>query len=412
MRGRCPSRDHGTVSTSTAVAPAIPRAYRRPDIGLLGGVAAGLAEHIGTTSRVVRFCFIALAAAGGLGVALYGAYWIVLPTPPGVRPRLPGWLEFAAGTVVAVAAVALVATKLPAGGLVLPTVLACLGGALIWRQASETERVRLRMLSRESLVADGTGRVGRARIVAGAALVATGAALVLVGADVRAIRDGVLAMIVTVIGIAVITGPWWMRLVAQLSEERTERIRSQERADIAAHLHDSVLQTLALIQRNAASPREVSRLARGQERELRTLLYGDRAASGQLADELRRHAGEIEDGYAVKVDVVVVGDIELTDDLAALVAAARESLVNAAKHSQSTAISLYAEVEPGAVHVFVKDRGVGFDPADVAPDRQGVRGSIEGRMERHGGTARIISSPGEGTEVRLMMPVRDGGATR
>jgi len=219
-------------------------------------------------------------------------------------------------------------------------------------------------------------------------------------------------MIVTVIGIAVITGPWWMRLVAQLSEERTERIRSQERADIAAHLHDSVLQTLALIQRNAASPREVSRLARGQERELRTLLYGDRAASGQLADKLRRHAGEIEDGYAVKVDVVVVGDIELTDDLAALVAAAREALVNAAKHSQSTAISLYAEVEPGAVHVFVKDRGVGFDPADVASDRQGVRGSIEGRMERHGGTARIISSPGEGTEVRLMMPVRDGGATR
>jgi signal transduction histidine kinase len=239
--------------------------------------------------------------------------------------------------------------------------------------------------------------------------VATGAGLVLVGADVRAIRDGVLAMLVTVIGIAVITGPWWMRLVAQLTEERTERIRSQERADIAAHLHDSVLQTLALIQRNADSPREVSRLARGQERELRTLLYGDRAASGQLAAELRRHAGDVEDGYAVKVDVVVVGDIALTDDLAALVAAARESLVNAAKHSQSTAISLYAEVEPGAVHVFVKDRGVGFDPADVAADRQGLRGSIEGRMERHGGTAQIISGPGEGTEVRLMMPVGDGG---
>jgi signal transduction histidine kinase len=311
--------------------------------------------------------------------------------------------------VVALAAVVVVATTVPAGGLVLPTVLACLGGALIWRQASDTERLRLRALSRESLVADSTGRVGRVRLVAGAALVATGAALVLVGADVRAIRDGVLAMLVTVVGIAVITGPWWMRLVAQLSEERTERIRSQERADIAAHLHDSVLQTLALIQRNAASPREVSRLARGQERELRTLLYGERAASGQLADELRRHAGEIEDGYAVKVDVVVVGDIALTDDLAALVAAARESLVNAAKHSLATAISLYAEVEPGAVHVFVKDRGVGFDPAGVADDRQGVRGSIEGRMERHGGTARIISSPGEGTEVRLMMPLDNGG---
>ncbi|MGH8861250.1 MAG: sensor histidine kinase, partial [Jatrophihabitantaceae bacterium] len=188
-----------------------------------------------------------------------------------------------------------------------------------------------------------------------------------------------------------------------LSFERAARIREQERAEVAAHLHDSVLQTLALIQRNADSPREVARLARGQERELRTLLYADRTATGHLADELRRNAAEIEDGYAVAVDVVVVGDIALTDDLAALVAAARESLVNAAKHSKSTTIALYAEVEPDGVHAFVKDRGVGFDPEDVADDRQGLRGSIVARMERHGGTAEIVSHPGEGTEVRLGM---------
>jgi signal transduction histidine kinase/phage shock protein PspC (stress-responsive transcriptional regulator) len=392
------------VTTSTDVARGIPRAYRRPDIGVLGGVVAGLAEHMGVRPRPLRICFFLLSAAGGLGVALYGAYWIVLPTPPGVRGRLPTWLEYSAGTVAAIVAVAVVATTLPAGGLVLPTVLACLGGALIWRQASDTQRVRLRALSLESLVASPTERTGRARIVVGAALVTAGAGLVLLRANFSALRDGFLAMAVTIVGIAIITGPWWMRLIAQLGEERTARIRSQERADIAAHLHDSVLQTLALIQRNAESPREVARLARGQERELRTLLYGERSTSGQLADELRRTAAEIEDGYAVAIDVVVVGDVALTDDLAALVAAAREALVNAAKHSKATTISLYAEVESDAVHVFVKDRGVGFDPSEIADDRQGVRGSIEARMERHCGTVEIISKPGEGTEVRLGMP--------
>jgi signal transduction histidine kinase/phage shock protein PspC (stress-responsive transcriptional regulator) len=389
----------------TTIEPTVPRSARRPDIGLIGGVAAGIAEHIGVRVRTVRFGFAVLALAGGLGIALYGAYWIVLPTPPGVRRRLPVWLEYVFGGVAAVVAVAIIASSLPAGGLVVPTTLACLGGALIWRQASEPERGRLWLRSRESLFADRTDRLGRARLAAGGALVVSGAAVVLAKADFSAIRDGVLAMIVTVVGIALITGPWWMRLVAQLSDERNERIRSQERADIAAHLHDSVLQTLALIQRNAESPREVARLARGQERELRGLLYGTRSATGQLADELRRAAGEVEDDYAVSVEVVVVGDIALTDNLAALVSAARESLVNAAKHSKTTTVSLYAEVEADSVHAFVKDRGVGFDLDDVAEDRQGVRGSIVARVERHGGTVDIVSRPGQGTEIRIGMPI-------
>lgn len=405
MRARARSGDHGTVTTSATVsAPPARRVYRRPDRGLVGGVATGIAEHLGVRPRVIRICFATLAAAGGLGVALYGAYWIVLPTLPGTRGRLPAWLEYSLGGVAAAAVAAVVATSVPAGGLVVPTTLACLGGALIWRQASDPERGRLLGWSRQSLVAGRTDRLGRARLAAGAALVATGAVLVLVRADFTAVRDGLLAMLVTVVGLALITGPWWMRLITQLGVERSERIRSQERADIAAHLHDSVLQTLALIQRNADSPREVSRLARGQERELRGLLYGARSASGLLDDELRRTAGEVEDAYAVNIEVVVVGDAELTDDLAALVSAARESLVNAAKHSLATSISLYAEVEPGVVHVFVKDRGVGFDPDGIADDRQGVRGSIVGRVERHGGTVQIVSSPGAGTEVRIAMP--------
>jgi signal transduction histidine kinase len=194
-----------------------------------------------------------------------------------------------------------------------------------------------------------------------------------------------------------------MRMMSQLSSERAERIRSQERADIAAHLHDSVLQTLALIQRNAASPREVSRLARGQERTLRSLLYGARTTSGQFADELRTAAAEVEDAYAVTVDVVVVGDAPLDGDLAALAAATREALVNAAKHSGVDAVSVYAELEPNEVSVFVKDRGVGFELDEVADDRQGIRGSIVGRIERHGGTVRLTSSRGAGTEVELRM---------
>ena len=243
------------------------RLYRWPDQGRLAGVAAGIAEHIGLNVRLVRITFIALSFAGGLGLALYGAYWIVLPTRPGaLPPRLPRWLEYALAAVAAVVVTGAVGWWLPLGGLFIPSMLACLGGALIWRQATDSERMRLLRLSRTSLGADHADRAGRLRLAAGAILVIAGAALVLRRADFTALRDGAVAMLVTVAGLALLTGPWWMRLVAQLGAERTERIRSQERADIAAHLHDSVLQTLALIQRNAGSAREVTRLARGQER--------------------------------------------------------------------------------------------------------------------------------------------------
>ncbi|MDT4912224.1 MAG: hypothetical protein QOC66_1352 [Pseudonocardiales bacterium] len=404
MRFSSHDRNHGTVTT---IAPPTRRLYRRPDRGITGGVATGIAEHMGVPRKVVRIAFLVLALAGGLGVALYGAYLIVLPTAPDAgRGRLPVWLEYTIAGAAAVVSVGIAATSLPQGGLFLPILLACLGGALIWRQASEPDRARLRALSRTSLEAAGRNRLGRVRLAAGAALVLAGAALALVRADFSAFRDGLLAVIVTVIGIGLVTGPWWMRMMSQLSAERAERIRSQERADIAAHLHDSVLQTLALIQRNAGSPREVARLARGQERTLRTLLYGTRAASGQFSEELRTAAAEVEDAYAVTVDVVLVGDAPMNDHLAALAAAAREALVNAAKHSGVDAVSVYAELEQDEISVFVKDRGVGFDMDEIADDRQGVRGSIIDRVERHGGTARITSNTGTGTEVELRMKLR------
>jgi signal transduction histidine kinase len=372
---------------------------------VLGGVAAGIADHLGIAVRTVRVAFVLLMIAGGLGAALYGAYWIVLPVAPD-SPPLPSRrrLKDAAAVVLAVLAVGAVAQTLPSGRLFVPIVLAGVGGALIWRQASEPQRDKLRRLSRSSLLASGTDREGQLRLAAGAVLVVAGAALVLARANIAAVRDGIVAVVVTAVGFALLTGPWWMRLVTQLSEERAERIRSQERAELAAHLHDSVLQTLALIQRNADAPREVARLARGQERELRTLLYGARSAGNSVADELKAAAAEVEDAYAVTVDVVVVGDAPPTPGLGALVAAAREALVNAAKHSGAGEVSVYAEVEDDAVTVFVRDRGVGFDPETVDADRQGVRGSIVGRMHRHGGTARITSGVGRGTDIELRMP--------
>jgi signal transduction histidine kinase len=404
MRFGAHDGNHGAV---TAIAPPTRRLYRRPDRGIAGGVATGIAEHMGVPTKIVRIAFAVLMLAGGLGVALYGAYLIVLPTAPDAgRGRLPLWLEYGIAGVAGVAAVGIAATSLPDGGLFLPVLLACLGGALIWRQASEPDRARLRALSRTSLEAAGGQRLGRIRLAAGAALVVAGAVLALARADFTAVRDGLLAVVVTIIGIGLVTGPWWMRMMSQLSAERAERIRSQERADIAAHLHDSVLQTLALIQRNAGSPREVARLARGQERTLRSLLYGTRAASGQFGEELRTAAAEVEDAYAVTVEVVLVGDALMNEQLAALSAAAREALVNAAKHSGVDAVSLYAELEPDEVSVFVKDRGVGFDMDQIGDDRQGVRGSIIGRVERHGGTVRITSDKGTGTEVELRMKLR------
>ncbi len=401
-----------SIEQNAAIDPArapVRRLCRRPDRAVVGGVAAGIAEHIRARPRTVRFAFLLLSAAGGLGVALYGAYLIVLPAAPGVgRSRLPRPVEWVLAVLAAFAAIAITASTLPETGLFVPTLLACLGGALIWRQASEPERVRLRSMSRDSLTAG--DRLGRVRLAAGAALVFAGGALVLARADVTAIRDGVLAMVVTLVGVALLTGPWWIRMTTQLSAERAERIRSQERADIAAHLHDSVLQTLALIQRNASSPREVARLARGQERTLRSLLYADRAASGHFAERLRAAAAEVEDAYAVTVDVVAVGDAPLDDALAAVVAATREALVNAAKHSGADTVSLYAELEAEEASVFVRDRGTGFDPQAIADDRQGIRGSVVGRIERHGGRASVTTAEGTGTEVEIHLPLARAGA--
>ena len=222
-----------------------------------------------------------------------------------------------------------------------------------------------------------------------------------------AATDVALAALVVAIAFGVIFAPWFVRLAKSLTAERAERIRSQERAEVAAHLHDSVLQTLALVQKRAGDPREVAALARRQERELRTWLSGapaHEAGERWLAAELEAAAQEVEEAHGVPIDVVAVGDARARRDGEALVAAAREAMLNAAKFAGADApVAVYAEAAEGRLQVFVRDRGPGFDPAAVPADRRGVRESIVGRMERHGGRAAIHASPGGGTEVELVL---------
>jgi len=195
---------------------------------------------------------------------------------------------------------------------------------------------------------------------------------------------------------------------AALERERTERIRAEEHAEMAAHLHDSVLQTLALIQRDSAATPDIRGLARHQERELRSWLFpeqGEAPRTGGFREALVGVCSEIEDLGKAQIETVVVGDTGA--DVGPIVRAAREAILNASKHSGADLVSVYGEVSDGAALVFVKDRGVGFDPVAIPESRQGIRESIVNRMQRNGGSAEILSSPGEGTEVRLRLPVEE-----
>jgi signal transduction histidine kinase len=220
-----------------------------------------------------------------------------------------------------------------------------------------------------------------------------------------------LAGVVFVVAAIVIgLGPWWLRIARDLVIERQARARAEERADMAARVHDSVLQTLALIQRRADQPQQVIQLARAQERELRSWLFDgpppDSVAGRAmtLAAGVRLIQQEVEAQHEIAVEAVTVGDCELDDDLSALLAAAREATVNAAKWSGAPVVSLFAEVEPTEVVLFVRDRGRGFDPEKVPGDRKGLAESIHARITRRGGSATVRSAPGEGTEVSLVMP--------
>jgi signal transduction histidine kinase len=394
---------------------------RDGDGGLIAGVCSGLARRLGIDPVILRVAFVAAALAGGAGVAIYLVAWALLAQEgEGTKVmRFTGRRD--AWMVVAGAGLLLVSVLLLlrqwglwfSDAITWPVLLAVVGAALIWRQSAAAPPVdgpAPPVRSRPDRPSDPfralrlpTPALGPA--AAGAALVVAAALVFLWLNDALApARDVILAVVVVVVALTLILAPWWLRLVRGLAAERAERIRSQERAELAAHLHDSVLQTLALVQRRAGDPREVAALARRQERELRAWLAGGRPEpADSLAGSLEAAAAEVEETHGVPVEVVAVGDAPLDERGAALVAAAREALVNAAKFAGAEPVSLYAEVGPDRAEVFVRDRGPGFDLAAVPQDRRGVRESIVGRMRRHGGRAQVHTAPGGGTEVELVM---------
>lgn len=421
-----------TAASASSGAPAaepVRKAYRNADDGLVGGVAAGLADHLGLPHRVVRWGFIGATVMGGFGIMFYAGLWMVLPVQrhfddaaPGIaaadrQGKRPGRaLRFSDyGPLIALGAIGLGVCLLFAmvsgrGQFLIPVVLAVGGVAVLWRQADEAQRERwVDSTGRISLVRAVVGQGGPApylRLLVGAVMVVSAITVVSVGGGGwGAARDVGVATALGLLGVALIAGPWLVRLTSDLSEERAERVRSQERADVAAHLHDSVLQTLTLIQKSAHDPAAVAKLARAQERDLRSWLFDSAGGdSTTLAAALRELGGEVEDAYGVPVEVVCVGDPPVTEGLRALVLAIREAVVNAARHSGAAKVDVYAEAGAEAIEIFVRDRGAGFDVAAVAADRHGVRDSIVERMRRHGGEAEIRSTPGSGTEIRLTQP--------
>jgi signal transduction histidine kinase len=254
----------------------------------------------------------------------------------------------------------------------------------------------------------GTGRSDALRLGAGVALLVVGFVLfIALTGDLAALGQSLAAAALAVLGVAVIAWPRLVSLADELRAERRARVRSEERAEIAAHLHDGVLQTLAIIQKRAGDNREVAALARRQERELREWLYGNAApADASLAGALAAELAVVEDDHGVRVEAVCVGDAPLDDPLRALVGATREAAANAARHAHVTQVDVFVEVGDDEVEAFVRDRGVGFDPASVPNGRRGLADSIQGRIERAGGKAVVRSRPGEGTEVRLTVPRR------
>ncbi|WP_329456090.1 PspC domain-containing protein [Streptomyces sp. NBC_01497] len=402
--------------------------YRSADGRFLGGVARGLAGHLGLPVVWVRLAFLALFFAQGLGALLYAVFWIVVPLGVGgtsaAQPKsmfeiLPDGRRklrkpdrgqvFALVALVVGAAIFIGNVNMGLAGTgryIWPMLLIGVGLVLVWRQADNARRARWTEIGRRRRV------LQAARGVAGVALVGLGLTVFVVVRGSAAQFGNVLtASIAVVAGVGLLVGPWLVRMTQDLSEERLMRIRAQERAEVAAHVHDSVLHTLTLIQRNADDGGEVRRLARAQERELRAWLYrpegrgkDEAEEPDSLAEAVKKAAAEVEDHHGVPIEIVVVGDCPLDEKLDAQLQAAREAMVNAAKYGgEGGAVQVYAEVEGRSVFVSVRDRGPGFDLDAVPDDRMGVRGSIIGRMKRHGGTARLRTAPEGGTVVELEM---------
>lgn len=370
----------------------------------MAGVLAGLGRRIGVDPILLRIGFVIGAImSGGLLLLAYVVAWAALPADDGTSsplarfglPSVRGNWQVAIGVGLLTLSALLAFRALGiwwSDALVWPLVLAAFGAALLWG------RFRVPSAARSRVIDLYRGVFG-VLFVLGAALLFLSSNDILGG-----LRDAALTSVVVVVAIGLILAPFLWRLGRNLAAERAARIRSQERAELAAHLHDSVLQTLTLMQKRASDPREVSALARRQERELRDWMTGAERRSDQksIAAALRSTAEAIEDDHRVAIELVVVGDAPVDERAEAVLAASREAMLNAARHAPEPGpIRVYAEVGEGSIEVFVRDRGPGFELDSVPEDRHGVRESIVGRMERAGGRAEVRSSPGGGTEIGI-----------
>ncbi len=385
-------------------------------------MAAGVAAWRGFNVTTVRIVFVLIALVStGWFVPLYVLAWLFIPaagaeTSIGSKARDDSaGIRLAVGLASLVVLVLLVAGALNDGWFITwawPQVFSVAGLALIWRNAPAQEQETLRHLV-EPLGAAAGGVASRRRValrlvIAGVLLAGGLAWLFSTRANLALLRP-LGGVVLVIAAIVLLLGPWWLRIARDLVLERQAKVRAEERVDIASRVHDSVLQTLALIQRRADDPQKVVQLARQQERELRSWLFEGRDPNETEADQtltggVRQIQQDVEARYGVPVEAVTVADCELDDNLNALLAAAREATVNAAKWSGASVISLFAEVEPGEVSLVVRDRGKGFDPEAVPADRKGLAESVQGRMTRRGGTVTVTTAPGEGTKVTLKMP--------
>jgi signal transduction histidine kinase len=345
---------------------------------VVGGVAAGVGESLEVDPTLIRLVFALLSFASGAGIVAYAGCWLLLPlegAPPPSRRRQ----AFGVGALVIAFSLALRGFGL-ADSLVWPVVLVAVG-VTIWRS-----------------------RRGAGLPPLVGALLVVGGVVLFVDQNTGSGRQPVLAPGAVTVGVLAVLGPWLWRLARERDAERARRIRTEERAELAARVHDSVLQTLALIQREAGDARAVATLARRQERELRAWLYPDTgklAGAETLSAAIEDAAAEVEELHGARVELVRTGDAPLDDRLRALVLAAREAMANAAKHSGVDEVAVFVDVEDGGVSVFVRDRGAGFVPEAVPGDRRGIAESIRARMQRAGGEAVVTAAPGEGVEVEL-----------
>jgi signal transduction histidine kinase len=395
---------------------------RDPEDRIGGGLAAGLGEWRGFSPTTVRIAWaVAALVTVGWAVPLYFIGWLLIPARGATASIGAKARHDSQGVALAVAVASILAVFLLLAGVLnngsievygWPQVVSVACLALIWRNAPESEQAAMRHLIAplESFGGGGDNprRSTRIRLAASAVLLVAGLGVLFSQRGGLRLLAPLGGFVLVAAGIVVLLGPWWLRIARDLLFERQARARAEERADMAARVHDSVLQTLALIQRRADDPQKVIQLARLQERELRSWLFEGRAPNE--TDDLTVGAGvrqiqqDVESRYGVPVEAVTVGECELDDNLTALLAAAREATVNAAKWSGASVISLFAEVEPTEVSLVVRDRGKGFDPGTVPADRKGLAESVHGRMTRRGGTVTVTSAPGEGTKVSLKMP--------